>query len=145
MGAALAKASFDKDLWANRRPGCLSDDKALYCTCEEQGNADQGVWGIPMSKKGYIIIRIEVEDPIQYSKYTAKAAKLLESIGARYIARGGQMEHLEGAEEDNRRVVIMEFPSYEAARNYYFSEDYRALKALRNGASDAKFVLVEGV
>lgn len=98
-----------------------------------------------MSKKGYIIIRIEVEDPIQYSKYTAKAAKLLESIGAKYIARGGQMEHLEGAEEDNRRVVIMEFPSYEAARTYYFSEDYRALKAIRNGASDAKFVLVEGV
>ena len=98
-----------------------------------------------MSKKGYIIIRIEVEDPIQYSKYTAKAAKLLERIGAKYIARGGQMEHLEGLDEDNRRVVIMEFPSYQAARSYYFSEDYRALKALRNGASDAKFVLVEGV
>ena len=126
------------------RRACLFLLKGLYCTCE-QTRAAKAFGEKSMSQKGYIIIRIEVEDPIQYSKYTAKAAKLLESIGAKYIARGGRMEHLEGAEEDNRRVVIMEFPSYDAARNYYFSEDYRALKALRNGASDAKFVLVEGV
>ena len=126
------------------RRACLFSLKRLYCTCEQK-YALKAFGEKSMSQKGYIIIRIEVEDPIQYSKYTAKAAKLLESIGAKYIARGGRMEHLEGAEEDNRRVVIMEFPSYDAARNYYFSEDYRALKALRNGASDAKFVLVEGV
>jgi uncharacterized protein (DUF1330 family) len=43
------------------------------------------------------------------------------------------------------RVVILEFPSYERAKEWWNSEMYRLPKALRQSASEASFVVVEGV
>jgi len=43
------------------------------------------------------------------------------------------------------RVVILEFPSYERAKEWWNSEMYRLPKALRQSASEGSFVLVDGV
>ena len=44
----------------------------------------------------------------------------------------------------NSTVVVIEFPSMEHARGFYRSEEYAAIKTLRDGAGFAKFVLVDG-
>ena len=64
--------------------------------------------------------------------------------GGRFVARGGEMELLEG-EWDTRRIVIIEFPDMAAARGWYGSEDYAPLKTLRRSASDTNIILVRGV
>ena len=42
------------------------------------------------------------------------------------------------------RNVILEFEDYDAARRYFYSEQYQAARALREGAAEIEMVLVEG-
>ncbi len=92
--------------------------------------------------KGYLIVRIDVTNPEAYAKYTAAASKALADHGGKVLARGGRYEALEG--RARARNVVLEFESYDAARTYYFSQQYQAAKTLREGAAVVEFVLVEG-
>ena len=64
--------------------------------------------------------------------------------GGRFIVRGGEVASLEG-DWDTRRIVVIEFPDLATAREWYESEDYAPLKALRQSASDTNIILVDGV
>ena len=50
---------------------------------------------------------------------------------------------MEGPEE-KRRVVVIEFPSFEQAEAFYQSEEYQRAKKLREGAAIGTFIVVEG-
>ncbi len=41
-------------------------------------------------------------------------------------------------------MVVIEFPSLERAKAFYASEDYAAVKALREGAGEGQFLAVDG-
>lgn len=92
----------------------------------------------------YAIVRVTVTDPEQYQKYTALSPAAVEAAGGRFIARGGATEVLEGGADD-RRVVLLEFPSMEAARSFYDSPQYREARAVRAGAAEMHMQIVEGV
>lgn len=94
--------------------------------------------------KGYLIARVRIDDPDQYKKYMAVSPDAIGAFGGKFMVRGGQNETAEG-EEETRRIVVVEFPSYAAAKECYHSDVYQAAKALRDGAGEAQFVLVEGV
>jgi uncharacterized protein (DUF1330 family) len=64
--------------------------------------------------------------------------------GGRYLVRGGAAEQLEGDWQLNQ-VVVLEFPSLEQAKRWYYSEEYRDLKALRFKTAKTNGILVEGV
>ena len=51
---------------------------------------------------------------------------------------------LEGEPED-RRVVIVEFPSVEQAKIFYDSPEYLEARAARAGAAEGQFMVVEGL
>jgi uncharacterized protein (DUF1330 family) len=93
--------------------------------------------------KGYVISRVDITNPDAYARYAAAATKAIAEHGGKPLARGGRSEALEGAART--RNVVLEFESYEAARNYFHSEQYQAARALRAGAADIEMVLVEGV
>ena len=42
------------------------------------------------------------------------------------------------------RIVVIEFPSYEAALACYRSPDYQAVKKLREGKAEVDLIIVEG-
>jgi uncharacterized protein (DUF1330 family) len=63
--------------------------------------------------------------------------------GGRYLVRGGTLERLENADGFNR-VVVLEFPSLEAAHAFYHSADYAPLLKLRGDSTESQAVLVEG-
>lgn len=92
--------------------------------------------------KGYVISRVDILDPEAYAKYAAAATQAITAYGGKPLARGGRHEALEGAAR--ARNVVLEFDSYEAARAYYYSEEYQAAKALREDAAEMEMVLVEG-
>jgi uncharacterized protein (DUF1330 family) len=95
------------------------------------------------AKKGYIIAQVDVTNPQQYAEYTKLTPGLIEKAGGRFVARGGRMATLEGPAAKGR-VVIIEFPSFERAQEFYNSPDYVAARKIRAGAATAQFVLVEG-
>jgi len=92
----------------------------------------------------YIIARVNVTDPEQYAKYRAVTPAAVAAFGGKFIVRGGDMDTLEGPEETNR-VVVLEFESMDKAREFYNSDLYQAAIALRQPASEAQFVLLDGV
>jgi uncharacterized protein (DUF1330 family) len=92
--------------------------------------------------KGYWIGRLDVNDPEAFKAYQAANAAPLKQFGARFLARGGKCDCVEGVKR--ARNVIVEFPSYEAALACYRSPEYQRAIALRKPAATADFVLVEG-
>jgi len=93
--------------------------------------------------KGYVIARVDVTNPDAYSHYAAAATKAIAAHRGRALARGGRFEALEG--KARARNVVLEFDSFDAARAFFYSADYQAARALREGAADIEVVLVEGV
>jgi len=93
--------------------------------------------------KGYLIARVDITDPVAYARYAEAAGAAIRHHGARPLTRGGKHEALEGPARG--RNVVLEFDSFDAAKAYYFSPEYQAAKAMREGAAEAEFVLVEGV
>jgi uncharacterized protein (DUF1330 family) len=93
--------------------------------------------------KGYVISRVDVTNPDAYARYAAAATKAIADHGGKPLARGGRSEALEGTAR--ARNVVLEFDSYDAARDYFHSEQYQAARALRAGAAEMEMVLVEGV
>lgn len=92
----------------------------------------------------YIIARIRVTDPSKYAEYMKATPAAIAKHGGRFIVRGGAVVNLEGAEETSR-LVVLEFPSIDAAKAFYYSTDYQEARALREGAAEAQFIAVDGV
>ena len=93
--------------------------------------------------KAYWIARVDVRDPEIYKKYVETATPAFQRHKAKFLARGGRTEVLEG--KARARNVIIEFPSLEEAHACYHSPEYTAARAIRQPVSDGEFVLVEGV
>lgn len=92
----------------------------------------------------YVIYNADVTDPEHYELYKAQAAPTIAEHGGAYIARGGEIDVLEG-ESPQGRTVILEFPTMEAARNWYDSAGYQAARVLRENAAAASAYIVDGV
>jgi uncharacterized protein (DUF1330 family) len=93
--------------------------------------------------KAYWIARVDVNDPETYKKYVETGKPAFERHGAKFLARGGRTEVLEG--KARARNVIIEFASMEDALACYNSPEYTAARAIRQTVSEGEFVLVEGV
>ena len=93
--------------------------------------------------KAYWVARIDVQDPETYKKYVETAGPAYVRYNAKFLARGGKTEILEGV--GRARNVVIEFASMEEAHACYNSPEYTKAGEYRRKASTGEFVLVEGV
>lgn len=91
---------------------------------------------------GYVIAQINVTDAQVYPSYVAMVQPIIQRFGGEFLVRGGRSESFEGTPPGDRHVVIR-FPSYQAAQDWYHSEDYAQAKALRMSASNSVQTIVE--
>lgn len=96
------------------------------------------------AKKGYILVQVDVSNAQQYGEYTKLTPGVIAQFGGRFIARGGRTATLEGADAKGR-VVVIEFPTFERAQQFYNSAEYGAARKIRAGAATVQMILVEGV
>jgi len=92
----------------------------------------------------YVIYQGEVIDPARYEEYKLSAAASIDRAGGRYLARGGDVEVLEG-EPPAGRTVVVEFPTMQAALDWYRGDGYTEARALREGAAKARMYVVDGL
>ena len=92
----------------------------------------------------YVIVGVEVLDAAGYERYKTLATESIARHGGRYLARCGRAVALEGGRVP-RRLVVLEFPSLDAAQRWHASDDYAPAKALRNAHARTEMVAVEGV
>ena len=92
--------------------------------------------------KGYWVVSVDVSDPEGYKLYIAENANAFRKYGARFLARGGRAEAVEG--KTRSRTVLLEFPDYDTALACYRSPEYAKAIELRKGKAVADIVVTEG-
>jgi uncharacterized protein (DUF1330 family) len=92
----------------------------------------------------YVIVDIDVTDPVLYDEYKMLAPGAVASYGGRYLARGGKTETMEGAWTPTR-LVILEFENLERAWQWWNSPEYHPAKQMRNQSAHSNMVVIEGV
>ncbi len=91
----------------------------------------------------YVIVEVRVTNPEPYAAYRDLATASVARHGGRFLARGGAVTPLEG-DWNPERLVVIEFPSVDAARAWYFSDDYQQALAVRVANSVGKALIIEG-
>ena len=91
----------------------------------------------------YVIVDIIVHDPERYEEYKRLAGPTVGQYDGRYVARGGRAENLEGELEPNR-VVVLEFPTFERAKEWWGSPEYAPAKAIRREIATSEMIVVQG-
>jgi uncharacterized protein (DUF1330 family) len=96
--------------------------------------------------KGYIVTEVEVTGNAElYQRdYAAHAQGTVEPFGGHYLARGGRVLGTEG-EAPKGRIVISEFPSFEDAKAWRYSEAYMKIVTVREREATSRQFIVEGV
>ena len=92
----------------------------------------------------YMIVEIEVTDPVGYEEYKKLASATIQAKGGKYIVRGGKTEVMEG-DWQPKRLVVLEFESMERAKEWLNSEEYRDARQMRHRTARTNMILVDGV
>jgi uncharacterized protein (DUF1330 family) len=92
----------------------------------------------------YVLAEIEITNPEGYKEYTTTVPATIAKYGGRFLVRGGATEVLEGEWPQKRRVII-EFASMQAAKRWWDSPDYEKPKAMRRANSKGRLLLLDGV
>jgi uncharacterized protein (DUF1330 family) len=92
----------------------------------------------------YVIVEIEVTDPVGYEEYKKQAAATVHKYGGKYIVRGGTTEVLEG-DRRPKRIVVLQFDSMERAKEWLNCEEYREPRKMRHRTARTNMILVEGL
>ena len=92
----------------------------------------------------YVVVDIEVLEPVEYEEYKKLAAPSVTAYGGRYVVRGGAAEVLEGGWIPNR-LVVLEFPTVAQAQAWWASPEYSVAKAIRQRTASTNMVLVAGM
>ena len=93
---------------------------------------------------GYVIVEIEVTDPVGYEEYKKLAGATVAKYGGKYIVRGGASETLEG-DWRPKRIVILEFESVQRAKEWLNCAEYEERRKMRHRTAKTKMVVVEGI
>jgi uncharacterized protein (DUF1330 family) len=84
--------------------------------------------------RGYFFGEFEITDPVTYEVYRDKVPGIISAHGGRILVRGGEPQPFDGT-MPQRRFIIVEFDSPEAARTFYYSDAYQAVLPFRLNAT----------
>ena len=92
---------------------------------------------------GYVIFNIEVTNPEAYKQYVQSVKPIAEQFGGEYVVRGGNNQVVEGSWQYSRNIVI-KFPSYEKALEWYNSKEYQPIKQIRLDNAKSNGIIIQG-
>ena len=93
----------------------------------------------------YILFEIDITDPAWGKEYSEKVGPTVTKHGGKVIIRNTEPVRLEGKRGLPTVVVVLEFPTREAAQAWHSDPEYKPLIDLRNTGSSAEALLVDGV
>ena len=93
--------------------------------------------------KSYVIFFVEeITDQQMLTAYKQKARPTVEPAGGEVIVAYARQRLVEG--DPLKGVVIIEFPDYAAAEEWYESRSYQDAAAMRHQGARCQVVIVEG-
>ena len=91
----------------------------------------------------HMIATITVNNPEKFQRYLTKTQEVAAPYGAELLFRGVVDKTLTGEDKDHRLAVIVGFPSLDKINEWYGSDAYQPLIALRDEGSDMKMTSYE--
>ena len=88
---------------------------------------------------------LEINDPVEYKKYTDLVPAIIAKYGGKVLARAGRFRSWRDRTSSSRFVVI-EFPTFEQGVACFQSDEYNKAAAFRraNGAGEVETIMVDG-
>jgi len=94
--------------------------------------------------KHYAVAELDVTDPAWVRDYVTDVTPMVQRRGGRYLARTPRIERIEGERELPQVLLLIEWPSKQAADEFYESEEYRPYREARRAGARNEFLLVAG-
>lgn len=91
----------------------------------------------------YIIVEVDIHNAEEYEGYKKLTPASLKPFDGKFVVRGGTIETLEG-DWQPKRIVVLEFPTKELAKQWWESEEYAPAKKIRQRTATTKMILIEG-
>lgn len=79
-----------------------------------------------------------------YAEYIRLTPPTIFAYGGKFIIRGAPAETLEGNWQ-TQRLVVLEFPSIERAKQWWSSPEYAPALAIRQRSATTDMIVVDGV
>ena len=98
---------------------------------------------IEITMAAYLISDVTVRNSEAFQIYRTRAAEAIAKYGGRYLARGGEIQALEGL-WNPRNIIIIEFSSMEQARAWYASPEYATALEVHDIALERNLIFVDG-
>ena len=93
--------------------------------------------------KGYVVcVYKNINSDEKLKEYAVKARVAVEKFKGKFLIIGGRATSFEG--EKSPRTVIIEFPSYKKANDFYKSKEYQEAHSILDGYVVRQFQTVEG-
>lgn len=91
----------------------------------------------------FVLVEIEIHNQDLYHKYTQLTPKSIAAYQGKFVIRGGETTVLEG-DWDPKRLVLLEFPSVERAKEWWHSKEYTKARKIRQQAASTRMIIVNG-
>jgi uncharacterized protein (DUF1330 family) len=91
----------------------------------------------------YVIVEVSIHDPVAYKEYIKLTPASISAYDGKFIVRGGETIPVEGG-WDPDRIVVLEFPTIERAKEWWHSEEYEKAKKIRQASAQTKMIFVDG-
>ncbi|WP_291781169.1 DUF1330 domain-containing protein [Cecembia sp.] len=91
-----------------------------------------------------VLVEVSIHDPELYEEYKKHTLATITKFRGRFVVRGAKTETLEG-DWNPERLVILEFPDVETAKDWWNSPDYTVAKEIRYKAAQSKMLVVESI
>ena len=92
----------------------------------------------------YIIVQVNITNNVKYKEYLKQVSEIVEQYKGQYIVRGGKFTKMLG-QWDYERTVVIKFPTYEMAMDFYKSDKYAPVKKIREDNSEGNLIIIEGL
>ena len=93
--------------------------------------------------KGYVVcVYKSISNEEKLKEYAVKARAAVEKYKGKFLIRGGRSTSNEG--DKSPRTVVIEFPSYDEANNFYNSKEYQDGWAIARDTTERNLQIVEG-
>ena len=92
----------------------------------------------------YIIATLNsINDPDAFAAYQKSASASFTKYGAKFLLNSRNVETLDGDWQPSG-VVVVEFESYEQAKEFYDSPEYQAVIKQRFDSADSAVIIADG-
>ena len=92
----------------------------------------------------YLIANVEIKDSERIKEYLASTPEIFKKYSGRFLVRGGDIWIAEGKWNPERLVVVV-FDTFEKAKEFWNSEEYKPLKELKQSSADTDMIIVDGI